>query len=130
MLRDDHLLQDRVGDGGQKHHHPVNGGRQRGEVILAHPAGDERHERQPEEEVQVRPQNLSVDSVCGVEHVVMIVPVDAQVDEAQHVSQKHRHEGPERFPVGPMRDPQFQHHDRDQDRDHAVAERFETSFIH
>ena len=51
-------------------HDAVDRGRQRREVVLAHPAGDERHQRQPEQQVQVRPQDRAVDrarrrAACG-----------------------------------------------------------------
>src|SRR2546422_5653715 len=40
--------------------------RQGREMILAHPAGDEWRERQPEQEVQVRPHHFAVDPLGGV----------------------------------------------------------------
>src|SRR5205085_10320849 len=90
----------------------------------------ERHEREPEQKVQVRPQNLAVDAVGGGEHVVVVVPVDAEVDETEDVSQEDGQDGTQRLQVRAARDAEFEHHDRDQYRDHAVAERFQTPFIH
>src|SRR2546422_11328042 len=58
--------------------------RQGREMILAHPAGDEWREREPEQEVQVRPHHLGVNPLDGVKFAEMIVPADADDDEAQH----------------------------------------------
>ena len=65
-----------------------------------------------------------------VQQVVMVVPVDAQHHEAEDVGQKHRGERLQRGQVGPVRRLQLQHDDRDQDRDHAVAEGLETRLVH
>ena len=83
--------------------HAVDRGRQRREVILAHPRRHERNERQPEQQMQVGPQNAAVDPSVSVEHVVMVVPVDAEKDEAQHVAEEHGQQRAERRPVGAVR---------------------------
>ena len=55
---------------------------------------------------------------------MVIAPVDADVDEAQRVAEEHwAAAGCERAPVGAVRHLQLQHHDGDDDRQHAVAER-------
>ena len=115
---------------GQQQHRAIDGGGQRREMILAHPAGDERHQRQPEQQVQVRPEDPAVDSMRGLEHVMMVVPVDAEHDEAEHVGEGDRDQGTERFPIRSVWNLQLQDHDGDQDRDHAVAERLEAAFAH
>src|SRR5207247_1612144 len=119
---DDRRLQDRVRDGGAEEYRAVQRRRQGREMILAHPTGDEGREREPEQEVEVRPHHLAVDPLGGVKHVVMVVPVDADHDEAQDVCQEHGHEWPQRVPVRALRHLELQDHDRDQDRYHAVAE--------
>ena len=63
-----------------------------GEVVLAHPAGDEREQRQPEQQVEVGPQHAAVDAVGRVQQVMVVVPVDAEEDEAQDVAEEHRPE--------------------------------------
>jgi len=80
--------------------------------------------------VQVRPQHSAVDAIRGVQHVVMVVPVDADEDEAEHVGEKDRHERSEGAPARLVRDVEFEHHDRDDDGDYPIAERFETSLCH
>src|SRR5436189_121497 len=72
--------------------------------------------------MQVGPQNPSVNRVNDLEHVVMVVPVNAEEDEAHDVGGYGRHYGPERAPLRPVRHLELQHHDRDENRDHAVAE--------
>src|SRR5260221_3172817 len=61
---------------------------------------------------------------------MVVAPVDAEKDEAQHVHQKRRQDRPERLDAGAVRHLQLEHHDRDEDRDHAVAERLESTFAH
>ena len=80
--------------------------------------------------MQVGPEDGAVDALGRLEHVVMVVPVDAEEDEAQDVGQKHRQQWTERLAVGAVRHLQLQHHDRDQYGEYAVAERFEPAFAH
>jgi hypothetical protein len=61
-----------------------------------------------------------------LQHVVVVVPVDADVDEAQHVTEEHRPQRRQRRDAGAVRHFQLQHHDGDQDGDRAVAESFEA----
>jgi hypothetical protein len=99
-------------------------------VILPHPAGHERHQREPEEQVQVGPEDGSVDIPGGVQHVMVVVPVDPQEHEAQHVAEEHGQERLQGSEVGTVRDLQLQHHDRDENRDHAIAEGLQARLAH
>jgi len=91
-------------------------------MIFADPGGGEREKREPEEEMEVRPEDAAADAFGGLERGVMVCSVDADVDETEDVAEE---DGQERFQggeVGGVRDFQFQHHDGDDDREDAVAE--------
>ena len=130
LLFDDGGLQNVVGDGGHEEDEAVDGGGYLPEMIFADPGGGEREKREPEEEMEVRPEDAAADAFGGLEEVVMVVPVDADVDETEDVAEE---DGQERFQggeVGGVRDFQFQHHDGDDDREDAVAEGFEPGGFH
>src|SRR5882672_1413795 len=65
-----------------------------------------------------------------MQHMVMIVPVNAHVGKAQYVAEKQWGHRQQRIEGYPMRSLQFQHHDGDDDGNDAVAERFEPTAIH
>ena len=72
----------------------------------------------------------AIDAFCGVQHVVMIIPKDADIDVTQRVSQEHRCAGGQRGKAGVLRRFHLQHHNGDDDGDYAVGESFEPSRIH
>jgi hypothetical protein len=80
--------------------------------------------------MQVSPQNAPADMRAGVEHMMMIVPVDPKVDKAKHVTHEHRKKRRERFEVIAMWNLQLENHDRDNDRENTVAERFKSVLAH
>src|ERR1051325_8509173 len=59
----------------------------------------------------------------------MVGPVDAEDDEAEDVGEEDRQHRTNRLPVRAFRDAELEHHDRDQNRDHAVAERLEPRLV-
>ena len=67
---------------------------------------------------------------CGLEQVMVVVPVDADVDEAQHVAERTGSSGRSAARSEPCGDLQLEHHDGDDDGDHAIAEGFEAAFGH
>src|SRR6266699_4562490 len=80
--------------------------------------------------MQVRPQYPTGDPVGEIEHVMMIVPVDGDDDEAEYVGEKYRQESRQRGQVGAVGHLKLQHHDRDEDRDHSIAERAQPFIAH
>src|SRR5450759_4047207 len=127
---DDDALQDVVGDGRHQQHHAVQRGGGVGEAVLPHPAGDERHQREPEQQVHVGPEHAAGDAPGDVQHVMVVVPVDGEVGEAQHVADEHVPQPPQVTELVAVRDREPQHHDRDEDGDDAVAESFEPVLRH
>src|SRR5205823_3731999 len=70
------------------------------------------------------------DVMYGVEQVMVVVPVDRGEDEAQHVRQERRRERRECRGIRSVRHLELEHHDGDDDGDHAVAERLEAALGH
>src|SRR5262245_4681998 len=116
--------QDEVGRSRHELHHAPCRDRDGGKVRVARPVRHDGIEGQPEQEVQVRPQHTAIHVANGVHQVMWVAPVDAEHDEAHHVAAdlgQHRTQNRE---VAAVRHPELQHHDGDDDGDHAVAERF------
>src|SRR5437879_13887795 len=65
-----------------------------------------------------------------MKHVVVVVPVNADEDIAEHIAEEHWHERRESVRIGVVRHLHLPYHDRDDDGDHAVGERFQSSFGH
>src|SRR5437899_473552 len=61
---------------------------------------------------------------------MMVVPVDAEQHEAQHVHENRRYDAAQRAPVRAMRRAKLEHHDRDENRDDAVTECLESRLVH
>ncbi len=80
--------------------------------------------------MHVGPQHTAVDAVGEVQHMVVVIPVDTQKNEAEKVDQQIRDDWQQRGKLGSVRSLELEHHDRDQDRDHAIAESFESSSGH
>ena len=49
----------------------------------SHPGSDERNEREPEEEMQVGPQDTTAHARGDLQHMVMVVLIDALVAVVQ-----------------------------------------------
>ena len=74
--------------------------------------------------MKVRPEHRSSDLLAGMQHVVVVVPIDAQVDEAQHIAQEHGDQWRKCINADPVRHLHFQNHDGNDDREHAITECF------
>jgi hypothetical protein len=62
--------------------------------------------------------------------MMMIVPVDADVDETQNVAEENRKNGAKHIKGRPVRDFQLEHHNGDDDGQNAIAESFHTILPH
>src|SRR6266704_210140 len=80
--------------------------------------------------MEIRPEDSTSYLISEIEHVVMVIPVDRNDDKAQNVGEEYWQERTERVETDDMRNAQLEHHDRNQDRDHAVAERTESVTVH
>jgi hypothetical protein len=83
-----------------------------------------------QQQVGVGPQNQAVDPLYGLQHVVVIVPVDRHIQEAEQVTEEYRRHPGECRPVGAGRHLQFEHHDRNDDGDHPIAESGQPFHVH
>ena len=88
MYREERPQQNRERERAEEQDDSIHRGRYRGVVILTQPAGHERNQRQPEQQMEIGPQRRAVDPIRRLQHVVVIVPVDPQEHEAQNVAQK------------------------------------------
>src|SRR4051794_36546857 len=60
----------------------------------------------------------------------MVVPVDPQVDEAQYIAEQDRHERAQSREIGTVGRLQLENHDRDDDRQHTIAECLQPTLAH
>src|SRR5262245_1825777 len=65
-----------------------------------------------------------------MEHVMMVVPVDADDHEAEDVAEEHRPEWLDCRQAVAVRHLHLEHHDGDDDRNDAIAEGFQAGFRH
>jgi hypothetical protein len=89
--------------------------------MFSHPGRRERDQRELEQQVPIGPENRPSDLFGDREHMVMVVPVDTDVDKTQNVTQQHWNQRPQCVQAAPLRHLEFQNHDGDDDRDHPVA---------
>jgi hypothetical protein len=122
--------QHRVCNGAHEQDRAVQRHRHCCKLVFAHPAAGKGNQRQPEQEMQVGPQHLAADAVDRFEEVMVIVPVNADVDEAEDIAHEDRPQRDKRLKIGFVRDFEFQHHDGDGDGDDAVAECFASVLTH
>jgi len=59
-------------------------------MIIPHVGGDKGHERHPEQQRVVRPEQESVDAPSRVQQVMMIHPHDGDHEKAQKIAKKLR----------------------------------------
>lgn len=65
-----------------------------------------------------------------VQEVMVIVPVDRNVNEAQDIAEEHREHRSQGCNISSVRRLHLQHHDRDDDGKYPIAESFQSALIH
>jgi hypothetical protein len=131
LMGDDSALQNGIGDCRHQQDKPVDGTGGWRADIFAYPGGSEWKQRQPEQQMQIRPQNSAADRVRGLEHMMMIAPINADIDEAQDIAQEDGRQCRQVDDAARMRRwLQFQHHDGNRHGDDAIAERFKSILFH
>jgi hypothetical protein len=130
LLLDDGALQNVIGDGGHEEDEAIDGGWYGREMVFVDKGGGEREKGEPEKQMEVRPKDAAGDTFSGLKKMMMVVPINADVDKTQDVAEE---DGQDRFEsgeVGSVRDFQLEHHDGDDDREDTVAEGFEPGGFH
>jgi hypothetical protein len=80
--------------------------------------------------MKIRPQNSRRNAFDRMKHVVVIIPIDSEINEAENVTQEYGDERPERFESLTVRNLQFEDHYRYDDRKNTIAERFKPVSTH
>ena len=122
--------QDGIGRAAHQQQPAIDTDRQALAIMRTHPGRGKGNERQPEQQMQIGPQDAAVHTLGGLEHVVMIAPVNADIDEAQGIDQHMRQHRQQRGQGGFFGDLKFKDHDGDDDRNHTIGECFRASFTH
>jgi len=95
-------------------------------MSVVHPADHERNEGHPEKQEEIGPQHNAIDPFGNVQHVMMVIPEDSDVDKAQGKREKGGYTRGQRGKIRTRGYLQVEHHDRDDDGKHSIRERFET----
>src|SRR4051812_48470381 len=80
--------------------------------------------------MKIRPQDTSGHMLRRLQQVMVVVPVDAYVDKAQHITGKYRHQWSQGGKRGSIWRLHLQHHNGDNDGEYPVTESLHTSFAH
>ena len=119
-----------IGYGCEQEYRPIEKDWYFCKMILCHICCCKRYQREPEKEMSICPHDSSIDMFHGVKHVVMIVPIDGNIDKAQDISEKNWYEFHESMCVCTVGDFELQYHDSDDDSDDSIAKGFEAIFVH
>ena len=84
---------------GKKQDQAIRRDRPAAEVRVAHPTRDEWYQREPEQQMEVRPQDSAIDPMRSLEEMMVVVPVDPDVHKAEQVTEKFRDQVDERTGV-------------------------------
>src|SRR5262249_51884782 len=86
--------------------------------------------RKAKQQKRIGPKDEAVDPSDRVQKMVMVVPINRQIDKAQDITGEMRKQIDKRLPICTVRHFQFQDHDRDDDGNDAIAECSKTIFSH
>src|SRR2546430_10698968 len=100
MQPDDERLQNVIRERGHEQNAAVKRRRDRLKLVLAHPAGDKWKKRQPEKQMKIGPHDSAADLAADVEEMMMIVPINPEINEAEQISEKDRQQRPQRVDIG------------------------------
>lgn len=117
-------------DGAHQQNNTIKRDGKLGEMIFAHPRGRKGQNRKPEQQMQIRPQHAAAHAARRVEQMVVIVPIDPDINKAENVTQKDWAKRGQRLEGGVMRHFEFQHHNGDDNGENAIAKGFEAAFGH
>src|SRR5215468_12699726 len=80
--------------------------------------------------MQISPEHCTRHPGAGVQHVMMVVPVNADIYETQNIAEEHWQQRPQIFDAIAMRHLHLQHHNGDDNCDHSVTECLQASLRH
>src|SRR6267143_1158524 len=89
-------------------------------MVLPHPGGNERGQREPKQQMQIRPQDAACNMLRRLQEVMVVVPVDADVYETQDIAEENRKEWLQGRKTGSFWRLHFQHHDSDDDGEYSL----------
>src|SRR5258708_29927076 len=99
-------------------------------MVLPHPGGNERGQREPKQQMQIRPQDAARNMLRRLQEVMMVVPVDADVNEAQDIAEENRKKWLQGRKTGSVRRLHFQHPDTDDDLEDPVTKSLHAALCH
>src|SRR5688500_9967664 len=80
--------------------------------------------------MEISPQDRAAYLLYRMKQMMVVVPVDADIDKAEHIAYKYRKQGMQCVGIIPMRHFHFQYHNSDDDGNHSIAESFQPIFSH
>src|SRR5439155_14206143 len=130
VVRDQDVGQGVIRHGRADHNYTVGRYGDRGETILSHPGCDKWNQRDPEQKMSVRPEHPAIDVVHRLKQMMVVMPVDPDEDETQHIAESRWNQRLQGRPCCIVRRSQLEHHDGYDDGDDSVTECFEACLAH
>lgn len=96
----------------------------------ADPVHTDRKQGEHEEKQKIYPQDPPVDFLRNLKQMVVIDPIDPHQRKAEQITEKSRQQFLDRRRFSRDRRGNFKHHNGDDDGDHAVAERLDSTLRH